>query len=101
MQLINILMIKSHGKKRRRYVKIKYNSLYCLRIDKKKYLLLLYPVMPTTSVKVLNIFNINENKIDFSSIKNNEVLESKNKINKLDILFKKIEKILISLPLRS
>ena len=48
--------------------------------------------MPTTSVKVLNIFNINEDKINFSSIKNNEVLESKSKINKLDILFKKIEK---------
>jgi methionyl-tRNA synthetase len=48
--------------------------------------------MPATSVKVLNTFNINEDKIDFSSIKNNEVLESKNKINKLDILFKKIEK---------
>ena len=57
-----------------------------------KITILLYPVMPTTSVKVLNTFNINEDKIDFSSIKNNEVLESKSKINKLDILFKKIEK---------
>ena len=67
---------------------IVYTALELIR----KITILLYPVMPTTSVKVLNIFNINENKIDFSSIKNNEVLESKNKINKLDILFKKIEK---------
>ena len=58
----------------------------------RKITILLYPVMPTTSVKVLNIFNINEDKINFSSIKNNEVLKSKSKINKLDILFKKIEK---------
>ena len=67
---------------------IVYTALELIR----KITILLYPVMPTTSVKVLNIFNINEDKIDFSSIKNNEVLESKNKINKLDILFKKIEK---------
>ena len=67
---------------------IVYTALELIR----KITILLYPVMPTTSVKVLNIFNINEDKINFSSIKNNEVLESKSKINKLDILFKKIEK---------
>ena len=67
---------------------IVYTALELIR----KITILLYPVMPMTSVKVLNTFNINENEIDFSSIKNNEVLESKNKINKLDILFKKIEK---------
>ena len=48
--------------------------------------------MPQTSVKVLNIFNIKENLIDFSSLKNNEILEKEIKINKLDILFKKIDK---------
>ena len=67
---------------------IVYTALELIR----KITILLYPVMPTTSVKVLNTFNINEDKIDFSSIKNNEFLENKNKINKLDILFKKIEK---------
>ena len=67
---------------------IVYTALELIR----KITILLYPVMPTTSVKVLNTFNINENEIDFSSIKNNEVLESNNKMNKLDILFKKIEK---------
>ncbi len=67
---------------------IVYTALELIR----KITILLYPVMPMTSVKVLNTFNINENEIDFSSIKNNEVLESKNKINKLNILFKKIEK---------
>jgi len=67
---------------------IVYTALELIR----KITILLYPVMPTTAVKVLNTFNINEDKIDFSSIKNNEFLEKKNKINKLDILFKKIEK---------
>ena len=44
------------------------------------------------SIKILNIFNISESKIDFSSIKHNEILKEGNQINKLDILFKKIEK---------
>ena len=43
-----------------------------------------------TSVKVLNAFNIKEKEIDFSSLQNNEILKEKTKINKLDILFKKI-----------
>ena len=48
--------------------------------------------MPQTSIKVLNIFNIKEDQIDFSSLKNNEILKKGIKINKLDILFKKILK---------
>ncbi len=67
---------------------IVYTSLELIR----KITILLYPVMPETSVKVLNIFNIKENEIDFSTLKNNETLQQKIKINKLDILFKKIEK---------
>ena len=67
---------------------IVYTALELIR----KITILLYPVMPQTSVKVLNIFNIKENLIDFSTIKNNEILEKEIKINKLDILFKKIDK---------
>ena len=48
--------------------------------------------MPETSVKVLNVFNETENSIDLTSIDNNEILKKDLKINKLDILFKKIEK---------
>ena len=48
--------------------------------------------MPETSVKVLSVFNETENSIDFTSIYNNEILKKDLKINKLDILFKKIEK---------
>ncbi len=53
---------------------------------------LLYPIIPESSVKALKIFNINEKDIDFSSIENNEFLIKDKKINKIDILFKKIEK---------
>ncbi len=67
---------------------IVYTSLELIR----KITILLYPVMPETSVKVLDTFNIKENQINFSSLQNNEILKEKNKINKLNILFKKIEK---------
>ena len=67
---------------------IVYVSLELIR----KITILLYPVMPETSVKVLNVFNETENSIDFTSIDNNEILKKDLKINKLDILFKKIEK---------
>ncbi len=67
---------------------IVYTALELIR----KITILLYPVMPETSVKVLNVFNETESSIDFTSIDNNEILKKDLKINKLDILFKKIEK---------
>ena len=67
---------------------IVYTALELIR----KITILLYPVMPETSVKVLNVFNETENSIDFTSIDNNEILKKDLKINKLDILFKKIQK---------
>ncbi len=67
---------------------IVYTALELIR----KITILLYPVMPETSVKVLNVFNETENSIDFTSIDNNEILKKDLKINKLDILFRKIEK---------
>ncbi len=67
---------------------IVYTALELIR----KITILLYPVIPETSVKVLNVFNETENSIDFASIDNNEILKKDLKINKLDILFRKIEK---------
>ena len=66
---------------------IVYVSLELLR----KISILLYPIIPESSLKVLNIFNINENNIDFNTIVNHEYLKTKCKINKIEILFKKIE----------
>ena len=53
---------------------------------------MLYPIIPESSLKALKIFDINEDKIEFSSIKNHEYLKGGKKLNKIKILFKKIEK---------
>jgi len=66
---------------------IVYVSLEVIR----KISIMLYPVIPESSLRVLNIFNIKEKDIKFESIKNHEELAINNKINKIDILFKKIE----------
>ncbi len=64
-----------------------YTSLELIR----KIAILLYPVIPYSSLKVLNIFNINEKKIKVDTIKNNQYLENGMKINKINILFNKVE----------
>ncbi len=48
---------------------IVYTALELIR----KITILLYPVMPETSVKVLSVFNETENSIDFTSIDNDEI----------------------------
>jgi methionyl-tRNA synthetase len=53
---------------------------------------MLYPIIPQSSLKALQIFSIKENDIKFSSLENHNYLTGGNKINKIDILFKKIEK---------
>ena len=53
---------------------------------------LLYPIIPQSSLKALKIFNLTINDVKLSSIENNEFLTKGNKINKINILFNKIEK---------
>ena len=65
---------------------IVYVSLELIR----KITILLYPIMPETSLKVLKIFEISEDEIKFDSIKYNEFLPYNKKIKKLEILFQKI-----------
>ncbi len=73
--------------------RLRLNTIVYTALDLiRKITILLYPVMPETSLKVLNVFDETENSIDFTSIDNNEILKKDLKINKLDILFKKIEK---------
>ena len=67
---------------------IVYTTLEIVR----KIRFLLFPIIPQSSLKALKIFDLNENDIILSTIKNNEFLIKGNKINKIDILFKKIEK---------
>ena len=53
---------------------------------------LLYPVIPGSSLKALKIFDIEENDIKLDTLSNNDYLTKGININKINILFKKIEK---------
>ena len=67
---------------------IVYTTLEIVR----KISFLLYPIIPESSLKALKIFSLVEKDIKFSSIERNDYLIKGNKINKIDILFNKIEK---------
>ena len=71
-----------------RLATIIYTSLEMIR----KITFMLYPIIPESSIKALNIFGLKEEDIDFNSIGENNFLKSGEIINKIDILFKKIEK---------
>ena len=58
----------------------------------RKISIMLFPIIPETSQKTLSIFNLGKNDIDFSSIEKHDFLKPGNKINKIGILFPKIEK---------
>ena len=65
-----------------------YTTLEVIR----KICYMLYPIIPLASLQALKIFNIKENEIKLSSLENHNYLRFGSKINKIDILFKKIEK---------
>mgnify|MGYP001468644971 FL=1 len=67
---------------------IVYTTLEVVR----KISILLYPIIPESSLKALKIFDIKEDQINISSIEYNDFLSKVDKINKIDILFQKIEK---------
>ena len=67
---------------------IVYTTLEIVR----KISFLLFPIIPNSSLKALKIFNLTEKDINFSSIENNDFLVKGSNINKIDILFKKIDK---------
>ena len=67
---------------------IVYTSLEMIR----KISFMLYPIIPDSIDKALKIFNLNSKDIIFESIASHNFLRSGNDINKIDILFKKIEK---------
>ena len=67
---------------------IVYTTLEIVR----KISFMLFPIIPESALKALKIFNIKENQIELSSIQNHKFLKEGSNINKIDILFKKIEK---------
>ena len=73
---------------KKRLNSIVYTSLELIR----KVSIMLYPIIPSSSIKALKIFNIKEKDVLFDSIKEHTFLNSNSKITKVDILFKKIIK---------
>ena len=65
-----------------------YTSLEMIR----KISFMLYPIIPDSIEKALKIFNLNSNDVNFESIATHNYLKPGNNINKIEILFKKIEK---------
>ena len=67
---------------------IVYTSLEMIR----KISFMLYPIIPSSVKKALNIFDIKIEDINFESIGEHDYLVVGNNINKINILFKKIDK---------
>ena len=67
---------------------IVYTSLEMIR----KISFMLYPIIPDSIEKALKIFNLKPKDIIFESIGIHDYLKPGSHINKIDILFKKIEK---------
>ena len=73
--------------------KIRLNTIVYTTLEiVRKISFLLYPIIPGSSLNALRIFNLSENDIKLKTIIDNEFLIKGNNINKIDILFKKIEK---------
>ena len=73
--------------------KIRLNTIVYTTLEiVRKVTFLLYPIIPQSSLKALKIFNLEEKDVIFESIGNNEFLKKGSAINKIDILFNKIEK---------
>ena len=67
---------------------IVYTSLEMIR----KISIMLYPIIPDSIDKALKIFDLDSKDIDLESIASHDYLRVGGNINKIDILFKKIEK---------
>ena len=67
---------------------IVYTALEIIR----KISFMLYPIIPDSIDKALKIFDLSTNDINFESIATHDYLKVGNNINRIDILFQKIEK---------
>ena len=73
--------------------KVRQNTIIYTTLEVvRKVSFLLYPIIPQSSLKALKIFSIEENQIELSSLKDNNFLKKGNTINKIEILFNKIDK---------
>ena len=73
--------------------KIRLNSIIYTSLELiRKITILLYPIIPQTALKVMKIFNYNEEHLKVETIKINNFIKKGLNLNKIGILFKKIQK---------
>ncbi len=73
--------------------KVRLNSIIYTSLELiRKITVLMYPIMPETSLKVMTIFNYKESDIKLNTIKDNNFIKKGIKLSKIGILFKKVEK---------
>ena len=73
--------------------KIRLNTIVFTALELiRKISILLNPVIPETSLKVLKIFSIDEKNLNLNNLANHETLNEGDSLSKINILFKKIDK---------
>ena len=65
--------------------------LYTIVEQIKNISILLNPIIPNATNKVLNMINISDENISINKIKDNNILDNKKELGNLEILFAKIE----------
>ena len=71
---------------------IKMNKIVNISLTQIFYIaILFYPVIPITSQKILQVFDIKEDDISFNLIKDKDAIKMGSTLKNLDILFKKID----------
>ena len=66
-------------------------SLYTISEQIKNISILLSPILPVSTKKVLETINLSDKDISIENIKKNDILDYNLELKNLDILFKKIE----------
>ena len=71
---------------------VKMNTvLYCILNQIKSISILLYPIMPNSINKIINLLGLKTKDINLAAVENTKLLKPGSLIKKSDILFKKIE----------
>ena len=77
----------------KKYDKLRVNTIIYTSFELiRKITIFLYPIIPETSLKVMKIFNYSKKDITFDAVKRNDYIKNGMTLNKIGILFKKIEK---------
>ena len=65
--------------------------IYTILVQIKNISILLNPIIPVATNKVFKMMNVNPEDCRIQNINNNDILKHKKKLNKKNILFKKVE----------